>query len=313
VQPTARCTTKRTSARKVTSRRRHLCYRRRLDCRNMGVLDETRRYRNEPVQGCSWRCGRAGFRSRTPVAQTCAALHWRREMLGASRSPVGYGLAQPKGLAERKAVDTVERYVRLRLSGAHWVAFAPLIGWEDEPGDCRGRNTALSDRTGPECTGAVTFPNPTGCGVVGLWSSRRRNVYIFGHTGRPRYRFTVFRQSSKMALNGFPNVALSLLQRRPRRDASRHVGYVRCPIVFCLFEHYCKLNAHGLFSNPAGFSTDFTARRPPASGLSSSFRSASIASLIIQNQLTVKNFRCRSPHTSRLSTIRLSPSSRLAK
>jgi hypothetical protein len=50
---------------------------------------------------------------------------------------VGCCLAQPKRLAQREAVDTVERYVRLRLGGAQWVAFAPLIVWEDEPGwDC---------------------------------------------------------------------------------------------------------------------------------------------------------------------------------
>jgi hypothetical protein len=42
-----------------------------------------------------------------------------------------------KGVAQREAVDTVERYVRLRVSGADWAAFASLIAWEDEPGwDC---------------------------------------------------------------------------------------------------------------------------------------------------------------------------------
>ena len=69
---------------------------------------------------------------------------------------VGYGLAQPKGLTERKAVDTVERYVRLRLSGAHWVAFAPLIGWQDEPGwDCNWLVTGYAVGTAEEADGGV--------------------------------------------------------------------------------------------------------------------------------------------------------------
>jgi hypothetical protein len=32
------------------------------------------------------------------------------------------------------AVETVKRYVELRLQGAAWAEFAPLIAWEDEPG-----------------------------------------------------------------------------------------------------------------------------------------------------------------------------------
>jgi hypothetical protein len=72
---------------------------------------------------------------------------------------VGCGFAQPKGLAQREAVDTVERYVRLRLGGAHWVAFAPLIEWEDEPGwDCNWLVTWYAVGTAEKTDGGVVVP-----------------------------------------------------------------------------------------------------------------------------------------------------------
>ena len=75
---------------------------------------------------------------------------------------VGCCLAQSKGLAEREAVDTVERYVRLRVGGAQWAAFAPLIAWEDEPGwDCNwlvnGYSVGPAERRGGTVIVPVTY------------------------------------------------------------------------------------------------------------------------------------------------------------
>src|SRR5690349_8516961 len=74
----------------------------------------------------------------------------------------GCCLAQPKGLAQREAVETVERYVRLRLGGAQWGAFASLIAWEDEPGwDCNwlvnGYSVGAAEKSGNTVIVPVTY------------------------------------------------------------------------------------------------------------------------------------------------------------
>jgi hypothetical protein len=74
----------------------------------------------------------------------------------------GCCLAQPKGLVQREAVETVERYVRLRLGGAQWAAFASLVAWEDEPGwDCNllvnGYSVGTIEKRGDAAVVPVTY------------------------------------------------------------------------------------------------------------------------------------------------------------
>jgi hypothetical protein len=72
---------------------------------------------------------------------------------------VGCCLAQQKGSAQREAVDTVNRYVRLRLASAHWAAFSNLIAWEDEPGwDCNWVSDGYAIGSPESTIGAVIIP-----------------------------------------------------------------------------------------------------------------------------------------------------------
>jgi hypothetical protein len=91
---------------------------------------------------------------------------------------------QPKELAQREAVDTVERYVRLRLEGARWAAFAALITWEDEPGwDCNwlvnGYSVGAAEQKGDVVIVPVTY--------------ERLGLYCHGSQFKPEHRRVTLR------------------------------------------------------------------------------------------------------------------------
>jgi hypothetical protein len=67
------------------------------------------------------------------------------------------------------ALDTVKRYVELRLGGATWTAFAGLIAWDDEPGwDCNRVTDGYS----------VGAPEDKGSAVIVPVTYHRLGLYL---------------------------------------------------------------------------------------------------------------------------------------
>jgi hypothetical protein len=87
------------------------------------------------------------------------AIRYDRAVRSATQIISTFKFDQSSQPDQHEAVDTVNRYVQLRVAAAPWASFATLIAWEDEPGwDCNWLVNGYSVRKAEKRGGTVIVP-----------------------------------------------------------------------------------------------------------------------------------------------------------